>query len=264
MADLMPAIFLGHGNPMNALTKNVYSDAWASIGRSVPRPKAVLAVSAHWYIPGCAVTANPDPPTIHDFGGFPRELYQVEYKAPGSPELALRVKDLLAPIFVELDEGWGLDHGTWSVLTHVFPMADIPIVQLSIDKTQPPLFHYEIGKQLSSLRKEGVLVIGSGNIVHNLSAYAWGKSGVQPFDWALRFETKVRELLIEGEDAHVIDYQALGPDAMLSAPTPEHYLPLLYVIGLRGKNEPISFPVQGIDGGSVSMLAVQIGRGSIV
>ncbi len=259
MTDLMPAIFFGHGNPMNALTKNAYSDSWASIGRSLPRPKAVLAVSAHWYITGCAVTANLDPPTIHDFGGFPKELYQVEYRAPGSSDLALRVKGLLEPIFVKLDESWGLDHGTWSVLTHVFPNADIPVVQLSIDKTQPPLFHYEIGKQLSSLRDEGVLVIGSGNIVHNLSAYAWGRSGFQPFDWALRFEKKVRDLLLKEEDFQVIDYETLGPDAMLSVPTPDHYLPLLYILGLRRTNEHISFPIQGVDGGSVSMLAVQIG-----
>ena len=244
---------------MNALSKNVYTDGWVSMGKSIPRPKAVLAVSAHWYIPACAVTASLTPPTIHDFGGFPRELYQVEYRAPGSPELALRVKDLLAPVSVGLDESWGLDHGTWSVLTHVFPNADIPVVQLSINETQPPSFHYELGRKLITLREEGVFVIGSGNIVHNLSAYAWGKPGVHPFDWALRFEKKVRELLLKGDDAHVVAYEELGPDAMLSIPTPEHYLPLLYVLGLRKKNEQLSFPIQGVDGGSMSMLAVQIG-----
>jgi 4,5-DOPA dioxygenase extradiol len=168
MAELMPVIFLGHGNPMNAISKNVYSDGWASIGRSLPRPRAVLAVSAHWYIPACGVTGNLKPRTIHDFGGFPKELYQVQYPAPGDPELALRVKEKLAPVSVGLDESWGLDHGTWSVLKHVFPKADIPVVQLSIDEAQPPAFHYEMGKRLSSLREEGVLVIGSGNIVHNL------------------------------------------------------------------------------------------------
>ncbi len=257
MTDLMPAIFFGHGNPMNALTRNVYSEAWSSIGKLIPRPKAVLAVSAHWYIPGCAVTANLNPPTIHDFGGFPKELYQVEYRASGSPDLALQIKDLLAPVSVRLDEGWGLDHGTWSVLTHVFPDADIPVVQLSIDKTKPPLFHCEMGKRLSSLREEGILVIGSGNVVHNLSAYAWRKPGVQPFDWALRFEKIIQELLIKGDDAKVIAYESLGPDAMLSVPTPDHYLPLLYIIGLRRKDDPLSFPVQGIDGGSISMLAAQ-------
>ena len=163
MTDLMPVIFFGHGNPMNALSRNAYTEAWTSIGNSIPRPKAVLSVSAHWYVPTCAVTANLAPPTIHDFGGFPRELYEIEYRAPGSPELARRVQDLLDPVSVELDESWGLDHGTWAVLRHVFPKADIPVVQLSIDETQPPQFHYEIGKRLAALRSEGVLVIGSGN-----------------------------------------------------------------------------------------------------
>jgi 4,5-DOPA dioxygenase extradiol len=259
MTDLMPAIFFGHGNPMNALSKNVYTDGWASIGKSIPRPKAVLSVSAHWYIPACAVTASPAPRTIHDFGGFPRELYQVEYPAPGSLELAQRVKDLLDPVSVGLDKSRGLDHGTWSVLTHVFPGADIPVVELSIDERQPPMFHYQVGKRLSSLREEGVLVMGSGNVVHNLSSYAWDKPGVHPFDWALRFEKKVRELLLGGDDAQVVTYEDLGPGAMLSVPTPDHYVPLLYVLGIRKKNEPITFPVQGIDGGSISMLTVQIG-----
>ena len=185
---------------MNALSRNVYTDGWVSIGKSIPRPKAVLAVSAHWYIPACAVTANLVPRTIHDFGGFPRELYQVEYPAPGSPELARRVKDLLVPVSVGLDESWGLDHGTWSVLRHVFPDVDIPVVQLSIDERRPPPLHYEIGKRLVSLREEGVLVIGSGNVVHNLHSYAWGSRGVHPFDWAVRFEKHARELLLKGDD----------------------------------------------------------------
>jgi len=259
MTDLMPAIFFGHGNPMNALSKNDYTDGWAYIGKSIPRPKAVLAVSAHWYIPGCAVTANRSPRTIHDFGGFPQELYEVEYPAPGSPELAQRVKNLLAPDSVGLDESWGLDHGTWAVLIHVFPQADIPIVQLSIDERQPPSFHYEMGKRLAALREEGVLVIGSGNLVHNLHTYAWGQRKVEPFDWAIRFETHMRELLVKGDDAQIIAFEGLGHDARLSVPTPEHYLPLLYVLGLRKEKEQISFPVQGIDGGSVSMLAIQVG-----
>ena len=259
MAVLMPAIFLGHGNPLNAISKNVYSDGWAAIGKSIRRPKAVLAVSAHWYIPACAVTANLTPRTIHDFGGFPKELYQVKYPAPGDPKLALRVKDLLAPVSVGLDESWGLDHGTWSVLKHVFPKADIPVVQLSIDETQPPAYHYEMGKRLSSLREEGILVIGSGNIVHNLTSYAWGGPKPKAFDWAERFEKNVRELMLKGDDARVVAYEKLGPDAMLSVPTPDHYLPLLYVLGLRRKDEQISFPIEGVDGGSVSMLAVRIG-----
>jgi 4,5-DOPA dioxygenase extradiol len=259
MPDLMPAIFFGHGNPMNAISKNAYTAGWASIGKSISRPKAVLAVSAHWYLPTCAVTANLTPPTIHDFGGFPRELDEVQYPAPGSPELARRVQDLLDSVPVELDESWGIDHGTWSVLRHVFPEADIPIVQLSIDERQPPRFHYEIGKRLAALRNEGVLLLGSGNIVHNLHTYAWGAQGVEPFDWADRFEKHARKLLLTGDDASLIAYERLGRDAQLSIPTPDHYLPLLYVIAARREGEQVRFPVEGVDGGSVSMLAIQIG-----
>jgi len=259
MTKPMPAIFFGHGNPMNALSKNTYTDGWNAIGRQLPRPKAILAVSAHWYIPATAVTAVSRPRTIHDFGGFPRELYEVEYPAPGDPSLAKRVQELLAPISTALDEHWGLDHGTWSVLCHVFPDANIPVVQLSIDETRSPEFHYQIGKRLAPLRDEGVLVMGSGNIVHNLHAYAWGTHGVEPFDWALRFEKQARELLLKGDDASLVAYDTLGRDAALSVPTPEHYLPLLYVIALRREGEPVSFPVEGVDGGSVSMLTIQIG-----
>ncbi|MGH9967351.1 MAG: 4,5-DOPA dioxygenase extradiol [Pyrinomonadaceae bacterium] len=259
MTNVAPAVFFGHGNPMNALLRNTYTEGWARIGSSITRPKAVLCVSAHWYFPGIAVTAMPRPRTIHDFGGFPRELYQVEYPAPGSPELAQRVRDLLAPAEVELDNSWGLDHGTWSVLRHVFPEADIPVVQLSIDETRSPEFHYELGQRLAPLRNEGVLVVGSGNIVHNLHSYAWGRHEVEPFDWAVRFETLARELLLKGDHAPLVSYETLGRDALLSAPTPEHYLPLLYVIALRKEGEQVSFPVQGFDGGSISMLAVQLG-----
>jgi len=259
MTDLTPVIFFGHGNPMNALSKNGYTERWSSIGRSIPRPRAALVLSAHWYMPACAVTANSMPRTIHDFGGFPRKLYQIEYPAPGSPDLARRIKDLLAPVSIGLDESWGFDHGTWSVLTHVFPGADVPIVQLSIDERQPPRFHYEMGKRLAPLREEGVLVIGSGNLVHNLHAYAWGGQEVEPFDWAVRFEKRVRDLLLKSDDALLVNYEGLGLDATLSVPTPDHYLPLLYILGLRRKDDPITFPVQGVDGGSVSMLSVQIG-----
>lgn len=259
MPDIMPAIFIGHGNPLNALAKNDYTDGWAAIGASIPRPAAILSVSAHWYIPGAAVTVNSAPGTIHDFGGFPRELYEVRYPAPGSPELARRVAGLLSPLAVELAESWGLDHGTWSVLTHMFPQADIPVVQLSIDERQPPRFHYEIGKRLAALREEGVLVIGSGNLVHNLHSYAWGRHGVQAYDWAVRFERQVTELLHAGDDDRIVAYEGLGRDALLAVPTPDHYLPLLYVLGLRREDDRIDFPVAGVDGGSVSMLAVRFG-----
>jgi len=259
MTGTMPAIFFGHGNPMNAVQSNAYTERWAAVGAGMLRPRAVLAVSAHWYVPETAVTAMDAPRTIHDFGGFPPELYRVAYPAPGNPVLANRVRELLTPLPVGLDTEWGLDHGTWSVLCHVFPKADVPVVQLSIDESQPPAFHYEIGKCLAPLRDEGVLVIGSGNLVHNLHAYAWGRRPVAPFDWAVRFEKKVRDLLLAGDDASLVDYESLGPNARMSVPTPDHYLPLLPVIALRRKGEPVTFPVEGVDGGSISMLAVRIG-----
>lgn len=255
----MPAIFFGHGNPLNAVQKNQFTAGWVKIGRSLPRPKAVLCISAHWYMPGTAVTAMPAPRTIHDFGGFPSELYEVQYPAPGDPELAGRVRELLAPVEVGLDQRWGLDHGTWSVLCHVFPDADVPVVQLSIDETREPEFHYALGKALAPLRDEGVLICGSGNIVHNLHTYAWGKHEVEPFDWAVRFETLARDLLQKNNQEPLVNYETLGRDALLSAPTPDHYLPLIYVLGLRRPNEPVSFPVEGFDGGSISMLTVQLG-----
>jgi len=259
MAELMPVVFFGHGNPMNALAQNAYTEAWSAIGKEMPRPKAILSISAHWYIPEIAVTAMQSPPTIHDFGGFPRDLYQVSYPAPGSTAFASRVETLLAPASVRQDQEWGLDHGTWSVLCHVFPQADIPIVQLSINRDQPASFHYELGKLLSPLREEGVLIIGSGNLVHNLRTYIWGEELAQPYDWAVRFEKQARELMNAGDFTKLINYESMGSDAMQSIPTPDHYLPLLYILALRRENEPISFPVEGVDGGSISMLAVSIG-----
>jgi 4,5-DOPA dioxygenase extradiol len=260
MPNPMPAIFFGHGNPMNAVQSNAWTEGWAAVGGAIPRPKAVLSISAHWYIPATALTAMPAPRTIHDFGGFPQELYKVQYPAKGDLEMVNRVRALLSPVPVHLDESsWGLDHGTWAVLCHVFPRADVPVVQLSINKAQPGRFHYELGKRLSPLRDEGVLVIGSGDIVHNLHAYAWGRHPVEPYDWAVRFEERVRELLLAGEDDPLINYETLGRDATLSVPTPDHYLPLLYVIALRREGEQVSFPVDGMDGGSVSMLTIRIG-----
>ena len=240
---------------MNALERNKYTEAWSEIGKRVPKPKAIVCVSAHWYPPATLVTGVERPRTIHDFGGFPRPLYEVQYPAPGDLGLAHQLRELVG---AELDAEWGLDHGTWSVLIHVYPNADVPIVQLSIDETQPAQFHYDLGTRLAPLREEGVLIVGSGNLVHNLHAYAWGRHPVEPFDWAIRFESKARELMIAGDHQPLIDYEALGRDAMLSAPTPDHYLPLLYVLGAGGK-DPASFPVEGIDGGSVSMLTVQLG-----
>ncbi|MBT0652434.1 4,5-DOPA dioxygenase extradiol [Geomobilimonas luticola] len=259
MSETLPSIFLGHGNPMNALSHNSYTDAWRRIGEQTPRPTAILSISAHWYVPGTAVTVNAAPQTIHDFGGFPRELYQVQYPAPGDPALAQRVRNMLAPLQVAPDDSWGLDHGTWSVLCHVYPDADIPVVQLSIDKTRPAPFHFQVGQKLAPLRDEGVLIVGSGNLVHNLHAYAWGRHMPDPYDWAVRFEANARELLLAGDYQPLIEYETLGQDGMLSIPTPDHYLPLLYVIGTRRESDAVTFPVEGVDGGSISMLAVQVG-----
>lgn len=255
----MPAIFFGHGNPMNAVQHNGYTEAWSEIGKTIPRPLGILCVSAHWYLPGTHATSMDAPRTIHDFGGFPRELFEVQYPAPGDRELASRVKGLLSPTAVTEDERWGLDHGTWSVAVHVYPDADIPIVQLGIDETQPAPFHYDMGRRLAPLRDEGILIMGSGNLVHNLHAYAWGRHPVEPFDWAVRFEELAREAMVSGNDETLVHYETLGRDAMLAAPTPDHYLPLLYVLGSRHRDDEVSFPVEGVDGGSISMLSVQLG-----
>jgi 4,5-DOPA dioxygenase extradiol len=255
----LPAFFFGHGNPMNAIQRNAYTEAWAALGRALPRPRAIVAVSAHWYLPGTRVTAMRAPRTIHDFGGFPRELFEVVYPAPGDPALAREIQEILAPAPVALDEDWGLDHGTWSVLCHLFPDATVPVVQVGIDETETARYHYELGRRLGALRDDGVLVIGSGNLVHNLHAYAWGRRPAEPFDWAVRFEARARELIVAGDHSPLVEYDSLGRDALLSVPTPEHYLPLLYVLGLCREGEPVSFPVEGIDGGSVSMLTMRVG-----
>ena len=255
----LPAIFFGHGNPMNAVTENVYTEAWRRIGAEIPKPKAILSISAHWYVPGIGVTISTSPRTIHDFGGFPQELYEVQYPAPGDPKLARRVQEMLAPLPVVLDNSWGLDHGTWSVLRHVYPDATIPVVQLSIDETQPASFHFELGQRLAPLRGENVLIVGSGNLVHNLHAYAWGRHMPDAYDWAVRFETEAKEMMLAGEYKPLVEYEKLGPDAMLSIPTPDHYLPLLYVIATAQQRDSITFPVEGVDGGSISMLSAKIG-----
>jgi 4,5-DOPA dioxygenase extradiol len=258
MHDVLPVIFFGHGNPMNAVQHNGYTDGWRRIGRQLRRPRAILSISAHWFVPGTGVTVSTAPRTIHDFGGFPQELYRVQYPAAGDPDLARRVQQLLAPMPVQLDNSWGLDHGTWSVLRHVFPEADVPVVQLSIDETQPAIFHFDIGRRLAPLRAENVLIIGSGNLVHNLHAYAWGRHMPTPYEWAGRFEEEAKAIMLAGESKALIDYEGLGKDAMLSIPTPDHYLPLLYVLGARQHGDAVTFPVEGIDGGSISMLTVRV------
>ena len=259
MVEKMPALFFGHGNPMNALERNEYSTTWERLGAEMPRPRAILSVSAHWYTPGGRVTAQERPRTIHDFGGFPRQLYQVEYPAPGSPELARRVRDLLAPTRVELDDRWGLDHGTWSILVHMYPQAAVPVVQLGLDETLTPEEHWALAVRLRPLREEGVLILGSGDVVHNLHTYAWGRHPVEPYDWALRFENAIRTAIDAGDMQAVVGYEKLGRDAALAVPTPDHFLPLLYGLAQARPEEPITYPVQGFDGGSVSMLGIRIG-----
>ncbi|HUX72819.1 MAG TPA: 4,5-DOPA dioxygenase extradiol [Steroidobacteraceae bacterium] len=259
MKEVLPAFFLGHGNPMNALQNNAYTDGWRRIAEGLPRPRAILAISAHWFVPTTAVTIAAQPRTIHDFGGFPQELYQVQYPAPGDQALARRVRELLSPQKVEFDDYWGLDHGTWSVLRHLYPAADVPVVQLSINEAHGASWHFEAGQRLAALRREGVLILGSGNIVHNLHAYAWGRHAQEPYDWALSFENEAKRCMALGEFAPLIDYEQLGRAAQMSIPTPDHYLPLLYALGTREGNEPVTFPVDGIDGGSISMLCVQVG-----
>ncbi|HEY1562386.1 MAG TPA: 4,5-DOPA dioxygenase extradiol [Caulobacteraceae bacterium] len=254
-AERLPVVFFGHGSPMNALGGR-YAQTWASMGEALPRPSAILMVSAHWFVEGVAVTAMEAPRTIHDFNGFPDELYRIGYPAPGDPALAVRVSGLIAPEPVSFDQDWGLDHGAWSVLMHVYPDADIPVVQLSIDRTRPPDFHFDLGRRLRPLREEGVLIAGSGDVVHNLRASTIG-GGVAP--WAERFEALVRRGLEDGPRETLVDYPALGEDAMLSIPTPEHYLPLLYVLGASEADEPVRLYNDEIDLGAVSMMSAVIG-----
>ena len=255
----MPAVFFGHGSPMNTLEYNRYTETWRRLGETLPKPKAILAISAHWYTRGTAVTAMEQPRTIHDFGGFPQELFAVQYPTSGDPALAERVRELLAPVEVTLDSSWGLDHGTWSVLVHAYPQADVPVVQLSIDGTKPPRFHYDLAQKLAPLRDEGVLIIGSGNVVHNLGRIQWAEAA-KPYDWAVRFNDAVRVHLTAYDYGPLIDYVVLGEDARLSVPTPEHYLPLLYVIAQQDENEIISLPIDGIEYGSIGMLTVVVAR----
>jgi len=253
----MPVVFFGHGSPMNTLARNSYTEAWRKLGEAITAPKAILCVSAHWYTRGTAVTAMENPKTIHDFYGFPQALFDVQYPAPGDPKLASRVRELLAPLGVQPDHSWGLDHGTWSVLKHAYPDADVPVVQLSIDGTQPSQFHYDTGKRLAPLREEGVLVVGSGNVVHNLGLMK--RNGGPAYDWSVRFNERAREALASRDHATLVDFERLGEDARLSVPTPEHYLPLLYVAALQSEDETMSFAVDGYDLGSVSMLTAVAG-----
>jgi 4,5-DOPA dioxygenase extradiol len=248
----MPALFFGHGSPMNALERNRYTDAWRAAAASMPAPRAVLVVSAHWYVRGTRVTAQARPTTIHDFGGFPRALHAFDYPAPGDPALAARVRDLLAPTDVALDEAWGFDHGTWSVLTHLFERADVPVVQLSLDGRIGLADHFAIASRLEPLRDEGVLIVGTGNVVHNLHAMRYG-DGMPAYDWATRFEERITAAAVAGDAAPLLDLA--GADAASSVPTVEHYLPLLYAFAQRRTATTVL--TSGIESASISMLSLR-------
>jgi 4,5-DOPA dioxygenase extradiol len=253
---LMPVLFIGHGSPMNAIEDNEFSRAWAQAAQDLPRPKAIVCVSAHWETRGTYVTAMEKPATIHDFYGFPRPLFEVEYPAPGAPGLAGRIGQVVELTTVQPDQSWGLDHGAWSVLARMYPQADIPVVQLSLDRTRDFAYHYRLAGQLAALRGEGVLILGSGNIVHNLRLLVWQDTA---YEWASEYDARVKEWILQGEHDPVIHYQRHGQAAMLAVNSGEHYLPLLYVLGLQQPGEPVSFFAEKLWGGSLSMRCVRVG-----
>jgi len=258
---LMPVLFVGHGSPMNGIEDNEFSKRWTAIAKEVPTPKAVLVISAHWFTKGTSITAMDFPKTIHDFGGFPEALYQVQYPAPGSPAIAKETASIIHSTQVALDHDWGLDHGTWTIVRHMYPNANIPVLQLSIDYTKRPAFHYELAKELYHLRNKGVLIIGSGNMVHNLRMVAWDKldGPAYGYDWALQMNQTFKNLILDKAHSSLINYDQLGKEALLAIPTPEHYLPLLYTLGLQDKNDPIHFFNDKPVGGSLTMTSVKIG-----
>jgi 4,5-DOPA dioxygenase extradiol len=258
---LMPVLFIGHGSPMNGIEDNEFSQRWTQMAKEIPTPAAVLVVSAHWLSKGTKITAMDFPKTIHDFGGFPQALFDVQYNAPGNAILAMEAASLVHSTKVEMDHDWGLDHGTWTVVRHMYPKAEIPVMQLSIDYTKGPQYHYDLAKELYDLRKKGVLIIGSGNMVHNLRMVAWDKMN-EPnygYDWALQLNDRFKHLITTGDHQPLINYESLGREAMLAIPTPEHYLPLLYTLGLKGEKDNVSFFNDKAVAGSLTMTSVRIG-----
>lgn len=253
-----PVLFLGHGSPMNAIEDNEFVRGWIDAGTQLPKPKAILCVSAHWETQGTFVTAMENPKTIHDFYGFPKALFSVNYPAPGSLDLAVETKQTITTTEIGLDQDWGLDHGSWSVVKHLYPNADIPVIQLSLDRTKPASYHYELAKELSSLRRKGVLIIGSGNMVHNLRIMDWNKPA-QGFDWAIEAHEKMRNFIIDKDHLSMINYKSGGKEMELSIPTPEHYLPLLYALALQEKNEEVRIFNDKTIMGSISMTSLRIG-----
>jgi len=256
-----PVLFIGHGSPMNGIEHNEFSNHWAQLGKTLPQPKAVLVVSAHWLTRGSYITAMENPKTIHDFGGFPKELFEVQYPAKGNPALAEETTKLITNTELHLDHEWGLDHGTWTVVRHMYPEANIPVLQFSIDYEKPPQYHYDLAKQLLSLRKKGVLIIGSGNMVHNLRMIAWDKlqESEYGFDWALEINQIFKDKIVSKNHQDLIDYQKLGSAAKLAIPTPDHYYPLLYTLALQEDNDEVSFFNDKAVGGSLTMTSVKIG-----
>lgn len=259
--EKMPLLFLGHGSPMNAIEENQFVTGFRYVAKTLPKPTAILCISAHWFTNGTKVTAMENPPTIHDFGGFPKELFQVQYPAKGSPTLAKETKEILAPTPVELDEKWGLDHGAWSVIKHLYPNADVPIMQMSIDYTKPPQYHYDLAKRLNSLRKKGILIIGSGNIIHNLRLVDFQNFDKDNYgyDWAIEARETVNKYLQNGDYQPLINYNTLSKAVQLAVPTPDHYLPLIYTLGLQEKEEKITLFNDKLVAGSLSMTSVKIG-----
>jgi 4,5-DOPA dioxygenase extradiol len=258
--QVMPVLFIGHGSPMNGIEDNDFSNRWKQMAKEIPTPAAVLVVSAHWFSKGTRITAMDFPETIHDFGGFPQALFDVQYPAPGNPALAKETASLLHSAHVELDHDWGLDHGTWTVVRHMYPDAKIPVLQLSIDYTKPPQYHYDLAKELYGLRKKGVLIIGSGNMVHNLRMVSWQHMNTPGygFDWALKMNDQFKQLISSGDYKPLINYESLGVESRLAIPTPEHYLPLLYSLGLKGSNDNVSFFNDKAVAGSLTMTSVLI------
>lgn len=256
----MPVLFLGHGSPMNAIEENEFVTGFRNITQEIPKPNAILCVSAHWETKGTFITAMQNPPTIHDFGGFPKELFAVQYPAPGSPDLAKQTKSLITKTVVGLDHKWGLDHGAWSVIKHLYPKADIPVIQMSIDYSQTPLHHYELAQQIKSLREKGVLIIGSGNIVHNLRMVEWNRlNDTFGYDWAIEANEKMKRFIVSGDHNPLINFRSQGKAFDLAIPTPEHYLPLLYSLALQDKNEEVKLFNDKAVAGSLTMTSVKIG-----
>lgn len=260
--ERMPVLFLGHGSPMNAIEENEFSSGFRKAGQELPPPIAVLCISAHWETRGTYVTAMEHPRTIHDFGGFPRELFEVQYPAPGSPELAKEVKGLVTTTDVGLDEKWGLDHGAWTVIKHLYPKADVPVIQMSLDYSQPAKYHYELARELASLRRKGVLIVGSGNMVHNLGMVAWDRLNDSDYgyDWAIEASNKMKSCILSGDHQPLVNFQAQGKAFNLAIPTPEHFLPLLYTLALQEKDEAPSFFNDKAVGGSLTMTSVKIDK----